>query len=291
MLNNFSNQDNNKLVAWEKYSNYFDEIETFDRGGKSSNRPRTKKQVKYINTKVAYIISVARGRYSLDNGLLARTGRQLGVTKLVVGDKVEYKVGQNNLDKVNLSNNHLAEAGNLVNNNLVQIVKIFPRTTVLSRTSNDGSPIIKTMASNFNTVLILQSLDDKNYSGDFINRIISSLEGQSVRIIIGLTKCDLSDLYGVVPKVYADLTNYKIVKFSINRKPEFIPKNVTVIIGKSGVGKSSLLNKYIPGAKQKIGDVNTTTNQGRHTTSAVRAFKYEQTWIIDTPGVRSFGLL
>ena len=67
--------------------------------------------------------------------------------------------------------------------------------------------------------------------------------------------------------------------------------HVTVLVGHSGVGKSTLVNALVPGAGRATGSVNEVTGRGRHTsTSAVALALPDGGWIIDTPGVRSFGL-
>jgi ribosome biogenesis GTPase len=65
---------------------------------------------------------------------------------------------------------------------------------------------------------------------------------------------------------------------------------ITVMVGHSGVGKSTLVNALVPDAARATGGVNVVTGRGRHTSSSVRAIALEDGWIIDTPGVRSFGL-
>jgi ribosome biogenesis GTPase len=65
----------------------------------------------------------------------------------------------------------------------------------------------------------------------------------------------------------------------------------SVFIGHSGVGKSTLVNALIPSAKRAIGEVNEVTGRGRHTSSSAVALRLEGGgWLVDTPGVRSFGL-
>ena len=66
---------------------------------------------------------------------------------------------------------------------------------------------------------------------------------------------------------------------------------VTVLVGHSGVGKSTLVNALLPDADRSVGRVNDVTGRGRHTSSSAQALRLDDGgWIIDTPGVRSFGL-
>jgi ribosome biogenesis GTPase len=264
-------------LALDKYEHYYDEVENFARKGKTLNRRRSKIRQLNSNLESAFVISVARGRYILNNGLMGRTSREVGAKKIVVGDKIKY------IKSFNAN----------VDNTLVQITQLEPRESVLQRQTGKNAVNVKTVAANFASVIILESLDNKRYSKDFIQQIINSLEtqkfdGESIKIIIGLTKCDLEDKYLVGEKIKKDFFNFPILEFSKDENLPFFPDFVTVFIGHSGVGKSSLLNRYVPNAFQKMAEVNQTTNQGRHTTSAVRAFPYKKTWLIDTPGVRSF---
>jgi ribosome biogenesis GTPase len=64
-----------------------------------------------------------------------------------------------------------------------------------------------------------------------------------------------------------------------------------VLVGHSGVVKSRLVNRLLPAADRRTGAVNAVTGRGRHTTAAALALPYgEHGWLIDTPGIRSFGL-
>ena len=67
---------------------------------------------------------------------------------------------------------------------------------------------------------------------------------------------------------------------------------VSVLVGHSGVGKSTLVNALMPGAARAIGEVNIVTGRGRHTSTSavVLPLPHDKGWIIDTPGIRSFGL-
>jgi len=78
---------------------------------------------------------------------------------------------------------------------------------------------------------------------------------------------------------------------SLEELQDFLAGELTVVVGASGVGKSTLVNALVPDADRATGGVNEVTGRGRHTSSSVRALRLDaNSWIIDTPGVRSFGL-
>ena len=79
-------------------------------------------------------------------------------------------------------------------------------------------------------------------------------------------------------------------KWPIETLRALLSAHSTVAVGHSGVGKSTLVNALVPDAKRAIGRVNTVTGRGRHTSSSTVSLRVGDGWIIDTPGVRSFGL-
>ncbi|MDR2799006.1 MAG: ribosome small subunit-dependent GTPase A [Bifidobacteriaceae bacterium] len=270
------------LDVWDKYGDYFQEEEDFERGGKAPNRPRSKKRPAPEVTKSAFVKEVARGRFYLEdenkNECIGKTAREIGAKKPVVGDIVEFI--PSSLD-------------------LLQIVNVKERKNELSRFAYDGSTDKKVIAANFDTLFILESLDNKKFSVNFIERIANSLADANVRIIIGITKCDLEDKFNIKEKIYKAFSEsvkskeseiFQIAEFGKGMPINCDFEGVTVFMGHSGVGKSTLLNQLLPQANQKTAEVSESSNQGRHTTSAAKAFKYNNGWIIDTPGIRSFGV-
>lgn len=78
--------------------------------------------------------------------------------------------------------------------------------------------------------------------------------------------------------------------FQLEQLHKLLDGETTVLVGHSGVGKSTLVNAIAPGANRAVGRVNEVTGRGRQTSTSVRAIPLDRGWIIDTPGIRSFGL-
>jgi ribosome biogenesis GTPase len=127
-----------------------------------------------------------------------------------------------------------------------------------------------------------------------IDRYLAAAYDAGLKPALCITKVDLEDPAEFV-KNFADLSIPVILNRSdapsLDELNKFLANQVTVVVGHSGVGKSTLVNSLAPGAARETGGVNAVTGRGRHTSSSVRAIKLDNSsWIIDTPGVRSFGL-
>ena len=115
---------------------------------------------------------------------------------------------------------------------------------------------------------------------------------QGIKPLIIVTKCDLADPTEFL-KMYEDL---EVQAITIDRRADLtelrslLSGKRTVLLGHSGVGKSTLVNALTGLDSRATGDVNVATGRGRHTSSSAVALKLADGWIIDTPGVRSFGL-
>jgi ribosome biogenesis GTPase len=132
----------------------------------------------------------------------------------------------------------------------------------------------------------------------FIDRALVVAFDQGIKPIIIMTKQDLADGTEFLnPYKELDITIFKIDKSSdLTELVNQLQEQVTVLLGHSGVGKSTLVNKLLGDERRATGDVNDVTGRGRHTSSSAIALqlpskgKKLSSWIIDTPGVRSFGI-
>lgn len=246
-----------------------------------SNRPRSKDRPTHSDATAAKVLTVDRGRTlcRLTNGTLvsAMKARELGKNAVVVGDEVGLVGDVSGKDGT-----------------LARIVSVKPRRNSLSRTVDDVGAFEKTIAANIDQMLIVAASANPEPRHGFIDRCLAVAYDQGITPIIVMTKRDLSDPSEFL-KIYDALS---VKSFVIQRGDDLegllnqIADKDSVLIGHSGVGKSTLVNALLGAENRATGDVNDTTGRGRHTSSSAIAFDIPNRngSIIDTPGVRSFGL-
>jgi ribosome biogenesis GTPase / thiamine phosphate phosphatase len=218
-----------------------------------------------------------------DREVVATKARQLGRTGVIVGDEVRV-VGDTSGDE----------------GTLARIVAVEERRTVLRRTADDDDPYERPIVANADQLVIVTALADPPPRTGMIDRILVAGFDAGLSPLLCLTKADLAspdDLlaqYGPldvaieVTRPGADLTELR----------RTLAGRRSVFVGHSGVGKSTLVNALIPGALRATSHVNEVTGRGRHTSSSAIALRLptdpaidgDPGWVIDTPGVRSFGL-
>ena len=243
-------------------------------------RPRTKERPTYDDAVDGVVVTVDRGRYTLlVDGLTvtAMKARPLGRKGVVVGDRVRVVGDTSGSD-----------------GSLARIVEVEERTTVLRRTADDDDPVERVIVANADQLVIVTALADPEPRRGLIDRALVAAFVAGMRPLLCLTKSDLADpepllaayrplgVAWVVTQRGGDLTAVR----------EELRDRTSVLIGHSGVGKSTLVNALVPEADRAIGIVNAVTGRGRHTsTSALMlALPEGDGWIVDTPGIRSFGL-
>ena len=249
---------------------------------KRSSRPRTKDRPDYSQAELARIIAVDRGR---STALIEVTGivvtamkaRELGKKSVVVGDIVRI-VGDTS-GKVDT---------------LARIVAVEPRRNELTRTVEDDAGMERMIVSNVDQLGIVLAAANPEPRHGFVDRALVVAFDQRITPIIIMTKCDLADPTEFL-SAYKDLD---VQSLQIQRGADLTALRAalagkrTVLLGHSGVGKSTLVNALVESAQRATGDVNDVTGRGRHTSSSAIALELNDNsgWIIDTPGVRSFGL-
>ena len=227
------------------------------------------------------VVAVDRGRWGCVLGgdparrVTAMRARELGRTPIVVGDEVDI-VGD-------LSGQ---------TDTLARIVRRGARRTVLRRTADDTDPAERIFVANADQLLIVVALADPPPRAGLVERTLIAAYAGGLKPILCLTKTDLAP-----PEAFAaqfsdlDLTIITAGRGdSLQEIESLLADKVTALLGHSGVGKSTLVNRLVPEAERATGVV-TDIGRGRHTSTQSVALPLAfGGWVIDTPGIRSFGL-
>ena len=251
--------------------------ESFDRPRRRT-RPRTKDRPTYDDAVPGLVLTVDRGRFTCDvdgRVVMAMKSRPLGRKGVVVGDAVQI-VGDVS-----------GEEGSLA-----RIVSIDSRTTTLRRTADDDDPIERVLVANADQLVVVVALADPEPRVGLIDRALVAAYDEGMDPFLVLTKADLASPEELL-KTYGPLeVPYVVTKRGDDVAPirEILDGRQSVLLGHSGVGKSTLINALVPGTDRAIGHVNAVTGRGRHTSTSALLIPLPDGWIVDTPGIRSFGL-
>ena len=263
------------------------------RPGKGS-RPRTRRRPAHSDAIDAFVTGVDRGRYRCwtgDRTITAMKARELGRGGIVVGDLVK------------LAGNVSGEPGTLA-----RVVRVQPRTSALRRSAEDEDPAERIIVANADQLVIVTALANPTPRPRLIDRFLVAAFDAGLAPLLCLTKADLAPPDDLIA-AYAPL-GVRAIALSrpftgqLDALRGLLAGRISVLVGHSGVGKSTLVNALLPAADRAVGAVSPVTGRGRHTSSSVVALPLPGAaadrslaagpagggWIIDTPGLRSFGL-
>jgi ribosome biogenesis GTPase / thiamine phosphate phosphatase len=258
----------------------YDESDVRIRPNPKGSRPRTKTRPDHEDAVEGMVLSVDRGRYTVlvdDHVTTTTRARELRREAIVTGDRVDV-VGDTSGDEGTLG----------------RIVRIRPRTTLLRRSADDTDTVERVIVANADQLMVVVAAADPEPRARLVDRYLVAAYDAGIAPLLVITKTDLLD-----PGPF--LANFSGLDIPVIRSARgawpldelapLLDGHTTVAVGHSGVGKSTLVNALVPGTDRAVGHVNAVTGRGRHTSSSTVSLRVPTGgWIIDTPGVRSFGL-
>ncbi|BCT76728.1 putative ribosome biogenesis GTPase RsgA [Sinomonas cyclohexanicum] len=293
----------------------WDESDVRIRPNKRGTRPRTKDRPSHEDAVIGRIVTVDRGRYTAiveedtpkERLVVAARARELRRTPVVPGDFVGLVGDVSGLPDT-----------------LARLVRVEERETLLRRSADDTDPVERAVVANADQLVIVVAAANPEPRTGFIDRALVAAYDAGIEPLLLVTKADLKDPaellanYDLLPLTVvvsrtaetgddvsgesggagidarsADGTSAKLDDEAVAALRAELDGHVTVLLGHSGVGKSTMVNA-LTGADRATGGVNAVTGRGRHTSSSALALRLADappgSWIIDTPGIRSFGL-
>lgn len=265
----------------------YDESSIRVRPNPKANRPRTKRRPAHADAQIARVLGVDRGRYTVlvdedgpdERRVLATRARELRKQPIVNGDRARV-VGDLTGDEGTLG----------------RIIGLEERTSLLRRSADDTDQVERVIVANADQMLVVVAAADPEPRARLVDRYLVAALDAGIRPLLVVTKTDLADpteflahFVGLDLRVFTSAQS----EMPLDEIGDALVGHSTVFVGHSGVGKSTLVNA-LTGSERAIGHVNTVTGRGRHTSSSAVSLRYRgrtgSGWVIDTPGVRSFGL-
>ena len=212
------------------------------------------------------------------NGDLHRCAGRRKLGSLVCGDRVRWQTGD-----------HQDCA----------VIELEARQSELARPDKNGRK--KTIAANIDQVLIMTS-PGTEFSTGLIDRYLITAETLGIDPLIIFNKVDLLE-EGQLTEFRQQLAAYEKIDYPViytssktahglDTLMPYLVSKTSIIVGKSGVGKSSLINQILPDAEARVGEISQATGKGTHTTTTARLYHLpgNKAEVIDSPGIREFGL-
>jgi len=173
------------------------------------------------------------------------------------------------------------------------IETILPRKSLLYRSDPYREKII---AANVTQIIVVVAAVP-SFSEELVNRCLVAAASQNLDAIIVLNKADLTEATRAAAQslaIYREL-GYPVLqlsaKASVAKLLPHLQNHLSVLVGQSGMGKSTLINALVPGAQRATADISTALDSGRHTTTHARLYRLDAgSALIDSPGMQAFGL-
>jgi len=268
----------------ELYGEY-DESLIRSRPNPKANRPRSKQRPAHNDAVIGRVVTVDRGRYLClvdeagtdEREVITTRARELRKNAIVTGDRVD-----------------LVGDASGAEGSLARIVRIHDRRTLLRRSADDTDAIERIIVANADQLLIVVAAANPEPRARLIDRYLVAAFDAGIDPLLVMTKTDLADPAGFLAQFRG--LDLRVVTSRSDAPPidkllGLLRDRTTVAVGHSGVGKSTLVNALVPNAHRAVGVVNAVTGRGRHTSSSTVSLRLPGGgWVIDTPGVRSFGL-
>lgn len=254
------------------------------------SRPRSKIRPQHSDAERGFVTTVDRGRYtcllgvgtSAERVVTAMRARELGRRAIAVGDRVDIVGDLSGADDT-----------------LARVVRIAERSSVLRRSADDIDPAERVLVANADLLVIVTAVADPLPRTGFIDRCLVAAYTGRLQPVLLLTKADLADPADLMA-AYTELdvpilvsrrhSGSDLSTDAVEQVRTLVHDKMSVLVGHSGVGKSTIVNALVPDAYRAIGVVS-GVGKGRHTSTSAIALRLPAGgWVIDTPGVRSFGL-
>lgn len=172
------------------------------------------------------------------------------------------------------------------------VEKLHERSSLLFRSNAFRT---KTLASNVTQAVIVLATQPSFYEA-LLNRCLIATEAAGIKALIVLNKCDLGDNSQAMAqlKVYQDL-GYQVqplsAKQDITPLKQWLKGETSVLVGQSGMGKSTIVNALLPNSMVRTQEVSEVLDSGKHTTTAAHLYHLDESSdLIDSPGLQEFGL-
>lgn len=182
------------------------------------------------------------------------------------------------------------------------IVEIEPRKNYIIRKSSNLSKESHILASNIDQVFLVVTIKKPETPFEFIDRFLLTANAYHIPVVIVLNKVDILDddemvLADAIKGLYQQNLGYKVIFSSVltgegvEEVRLMLKDKLSLFSGNSGVGKSSLLNALDPSLDLKVGDVSRQHQTGMHTTTYSEVFSIADGKVIDSPGIKGFGII